>query len=364
MKRKILVLGALFMAMTLVVPAACAADGDDALMFSAYPLFNDTILETEYEKFRLTTENEKFKINSKSYFLLAQAEAGAEQAKGGDKAQMSGGELMKQISNPVGNLWMLVMQYDVTVRDIESFGDNQILHNFKFMPVMPVPLTDEWRLITRPVFQINAYNIPGSTPAGSTGLPDPPPPGAPVLPGGMYDTDFGLGDTIFLTAFSNSALKSAWQYGFGPTWIFPTATEDTLGARKWAVGPGGALVYMGGPGSFMAGALVQQWWSFAGPGNSDVSLMDIQYILKYRWTDTVSIGFAPNIQIDWENDQYQVPIGMGIDFMTKIGKVPMKVVVEAYYYVEQYDGFDEQVGLRLLFSPVLPAPKWAQKPLF
>ncbi len=296
---------------------------------------------------------------------LAQAEAGAEKAKGDNKAQMSDAEVSLQLNNPVSNLWQISMQNDMTIRDIKGGPDNQILNNFKFQPVMPIPLTDEWRVVVRPVFQLNAYNIPevASGPpvkGGPAGIPLPPV-GPPT---GSFSTDVGLGDTIFLTAFSNAPPKSKWQYGFGPTWIFPTATDDTLGARKWAVGPAAAAIYLGDPGSVIAGGLVQHWWSFGGPGDVDVNLTDIQYVLKYRVTDTFSIGFAPNIQYNWENDDWSVPVGGGLDFTVKIGKTLMKLAFEVHYHVETFEGFDNQWNFRLLLSPVLPAPKWAQKPLF
>ena len=274
--------------------------------------------------------------------LLAQA---SDQARPEGEAEMSDVEVAAQLNNPVGNLWQLVMQNDTIIRDIEGFGDNQVLNNFKFQPVMPIPLTDEWRVIVRPVFSLNAYDIPQVD--------------------GSFDTDFGLGDTVFLTAFSNSRLSSKWQYGFGPTWMFPTATDDTLGARKWAVGPGGALVYLGrGAGDVIVGGLVQHWKSFAGPGDADVNLTDIQYVFKYNVTDTFAVGFAPNIQYDWETDDLSLPVGGGLDWTLKIGGVHMKLAMEAHYYPVTFDGFDNQWNFRLLLSPVLPAPKWAQKPLF
>ena len=131
------------------------------------------------------------------------------------------------------------------------------------------------------------------------------------------------------------------------------------GGRPW-----GALIYLGPPGSVIAGGLVQHWWSFGGPGDVDVNLTDIQYVLKYRVTDTFSIGFAPNIQYNWENDDWSVPVGGGLDFTVKIGKTLMKLAFEVHYHVETFEGFDNQWNFRLLLSPVLPAPKWAQKPLF
>ena len=167
-----------------------------------------------------------------------------------------------------------------------------------------------------------------------------------------------------LTAFSNSDPKDKWQIGFGPTWTFPTATEPTLGARKWAVGPAFAALYLGGPKDFIAGGLVQHWWSFAGSGSESVNLTDIQYVLRYRATDTFSVGFGPNIQYDWDADDWSIPVGGGFDITTKIGEMPVRFAIEAFYYVDEFEGFENQYGIRLLFTPVIPAPEWASKPMF
>ncbi len=257
---------------------------------------------------------------------------------------MSEAELSKQISNPVGALWLLFFQHDITVRNVEGAGDNQVLHNFKFQPVTPIALTDEWRLISRPVIQINGFDVPQAD--------------------GTFDTDMGLGDTILLQLFSNSDPSGQWMTGFGPTWIFPTATDPTLGGDEWAIGPAALVVYLGPPGGIIAGAVVQSWFSFAGSGDESVNLMDFQPIFRYRATETLNIGFAPNIQYDLAEEDWSIPVGLGFDITTKIGNLPIRFGMEAYHYVDEFDGFDNQWGIRLFFVPVVPAPTWASTPLF
>ena len=131
-----------------------------------------------------------------------------------------------------------------------------------------------------------------------------------------------------------------------------------------SVGPAFAAIYLGGPGDFIAGGLIQHWWSFAGPGDIDVNLTDIQYVLRYRFTELSSIGFGPNIQYDWDADDWSIPVGGGLDFTTKIGEMPVRLAFEVFYYVDEFQGFENQYGFRLLFTPVIPAPAWASKPLF
>ncbi len=52
------------------------------------------------------------------------------------------------------------------------------------------------------------------------------------------------------------------------------------------------------------------------------------------------------------------------DTLIKIGPLPVKIGLEAYYYVERDDDFGPKFQLRFLFVPVLPAPAWSRRPLF
>ena len=68
---------------------------------------------------------------------------------------------------------------------------------------------------------------------------------------------------------------------------------------------------------------------------------------------------APNIQIDWNqrgSDRFSVPIGGGIDHMTKWGNTPVRLGIEAYYYVEQNDQFGPDWAIRFFIIPVIANP--------
>lgn len=87
----------------------------------------------------------------------------------------------------------------------------------------------------------------------------------------------------------------------------------------------------------------------------------------YRLSEETNIGFCPNITADWTADSDQrwtVPVGLGFNTMTKIGPLPVKVGVEAYYYVEKSDNFGPDMGLRFIFSPVVPKPGFSKIPIF
>ena len=165
-----------------------------------------------------------------------------------------------------------------------------------------------------------------------------------------------------MTSFSNHT-KPPWIFGFGPTFMFPTATDEALGTEKWAVGPSVLGFYVGK--KWIIGGVVQHWWSYAGKGDRDaVNLTDLQYVVRYRLTPETNIGFGPNIQYDWDNDELTLPVGLGGDTLIMLGKLPVKVGAEFYYYVDKPDDFGPEWTVRFLFVPIIPSPEWSKKPLF
>jgi hypothetical protein len=267
----------------------------------------------------------------------------------GEEADL--GEIAKQTNNPVGSLWMLFFQYDATISE-DATGRQRESHSTKFQPVMPFQLTQEWKVITRPVIPIHTQ----------TEVFDGPVHG--------WDCESGIGDIVLLSLFSWAPVetpkksKSNLVWGIGPTWSFPTATEDLLGTEKWSVGPAATVFYLGE--KWIVGAIWQNWFSFAGEGDRDqVSLTDFQYIVRYRPTPTTSIGMTPNIQRDWtRGDGWSVPVGLGGDITFKIGKMPIRIGAEAQYYLVQPDNFGAEWNFRVFIIPIIPAPDWANQPLF
>ncbi len=116
------------------------------------------------------------------------------------------------------------------------------------------------------------------------------------------------------------------------------------------------------------GTVVQHWRSVnEDKDRNRVNLTDIQYVGRYRYSKDTNIGFAPNIRYNWEGasgNRWTIPVGLGFDTMIKLGPLPTKVGIELYKYIEQPDEFGPEWQLRLIFSPVVPAPKWTQKALF
>ena len=270
-------------------------------------------------------------------------------------------EIAEAINNPLSHLYLLWIQNDTSwwSGDItDKFDeDDKVMNTTLIQPIMPMQLTEDWKMIVRPIIPINSFDsiagfdVSEDEQEGPLGL--------------KFERKTGLGDIVLWTAFSNNYTPPD-IFGFGPTIMMDTASDDSLGTGKWSAGPMGLAFHIGE--KWIYGAVAQHWWSFAGDSERDnVNLTDIQPVLRYRLTPETNIGMAPNIRGNWNNDsddRWSIPLGLGVDTLVKLGPLPVKIGLEAYYYVEQPDAFGPDWQLRLLFVPVIPSPGWSKTPLF
>ena len=59
-------------------------------------------------------------------------------------------EVNKELSNPISSIWALQLQQNTYWL---NKPDRNVV-NLQFQPVLPLALTEDWNLITRPVFQV------------------------------------------------------------------------------------------------------------------------------------------------------------------------------------------------------------------
>ncbi|UCD52002.1 MAG: hypothetical protein JSW27_05055 [Phycisphaerales bacterium] len=253
-------------------------------------------------------------------------------------------------NNPVSDAWLLITQNDLTFIDGDATSGTEVRERLSFQPVLPVPIFDgEWNLVTRPVFQF--YDAPLD---GDLGAADP-----------FGDRTAGMGDTVLFSLLAPNR-DDGFIWGVGPTFIFPTATDDVLGQEKWQAGPAALLVNLGtehggwGWNHFNIGVLAQHWWDFDGDDDRpDTSQTDIQYFINWRKNETQLIGMTPNIQIDWEkdgSDRFSIPIGLGTIGFIKVGNTPVRWGLEFQYYVMQPDPAGPLINLKAFIAPVKANP--------
>jgi hypothetical protein len=198
-------------------------------------------------------------------------------------------ELAKKAQNPIANLISLPLQNNLNfgygAKDAPHSSSTQYVLNIQ--PVVPVEITDELNLITRPIIPVLRQ-------------PD-------LIDGG--DT-WGLGDIQLQTFLSPSKLDKP-IFGIGPVFQFPSATNgEKLGTEKWSAGPGAVALIM--PGKWVIGGLINNLWSFAGDSDrEDVNLMTVQPFVNYNFEKGWYVSTSPIVTANWEaddDDTWTVPL--------------------------------------------------------
>jgi len=151
----------------------------------------------------------------------------------------------------------------------------------------------------------------------------------------------GLSDLVL---FDLVVFDKPWgRWGIGPVLLAPTATDEAIGADKWAIGP--AVGFVARSNKLMWGLFNQNLFSFAGDSDrEDVNVSILQPIVNYSLPDRWSIGTSEmNVTYDWERDAWTIlPLGVKLARLVKFGKLPV-----------QFAG-----GYEYNFADDYAAPKW------
>ena len=284
------------------------------------------------------------------------------------------------MDNPLGNVAMLFTQFDMYQLKDPKSGRTEDKYNYMGIAQFPKGLGENWNLINRVVWNVpsmplsqnkidRAGNLPSSQ-YGSFQGDTLAPTTSPVLPIDLFSgRTTGFGDMFYVGLFSPKKPidmgKGKFVWGAGFDIMAPTASEEILGTGKWGAGPSALGVYLGP--KWKVGALVQQYWDFAGDSDRDnVNLMNLQYFYMYSLNETTSVGAAPNIIANFEQsggNKWTVPIGLGIDKTINIGKVPVRFGIEAYYSaIKPDDVVGTEWNYRFYMIPAAPSAlfKWMQ----
>ena len=243
----------------------------------------------------------------------------------------SASELNRKLTNPVSSIWSISNQFNNF-----ELNNGQWSNNWNFQPVMPVSLTKDWNLITRPVMPF--YNIvPHETASG------------------QFERAAGLGDLALLELLS-PAHSGNWVLGAGPTAIFPTAISGFTGQGKWQLGPSMVVGYL--TKQFFIGVFPQQWWSIGGQhGRLDTNQMNLQPIATVFFGEGWSIGYSGNILADWNapsEDVWTVPIGLGLGKVVKFGRLPVKIQLAVQYMPVHPRISGQEWNVQVSITPVMP----------
>jgi hypothetical protein len=262
--------------------------------------------------------------------------AAAERSVGGDgrsgaapsDGQANAADLAQKLQNPVADLISVPLQNNWDF----GIGPADAMRYFvNIQPVIPVSLTTEWNLIIRTIMPVIYAESP---------VPD-------------GDNKAGLGDITQSFFFSPKApTRGGWIWGVGPVFLYPTATDDALGAEKFGLGP--TAVVLKQEHGWTYGMLVNHIWSVAGNGSrNDVSATFMQPFLTYTTKKFTTFGINTETTYDWEHHQGTVPINWFVQQLLKIGKLPIAFQVGVRYYADKPDGGPDW-GLRFVTTLLFP----------
>ena len=244
--------------------------------------------------------------------------------------QGSNADLAQELSNPLADLMTIPIQMNYD-GDIGPREDGWKLQT-NIQPVIPVDLNENWNIITRTIIPVvNQEDI--FPEAGS---------------------QFGLGDinlSLFISPQNSSGEGITW--GIGPVLLFPSATDDLLGAEKWGAGP--TAVALTVRGQWTVGMLANHIWSYGGDSDrDDISNTFIQPFAAYTWPSAWTVSLQSETTYNWETEKWSVPINLGVTKLVNWGKLPVSLQAGVGYWLESPETGPDGFRFRLQATFVLP----------
>ncbi len=257
------------------------------------------------------------------------------------------GNLAADARDPTASVLSLQLQYWNTTEFHGISGADQ--GTIVLRPVIPYKLAGQAH-ISRLTLPVVTHGPDVDYVDNSEGTLGNPPPGyVPTADKG------GLTDITWLDLFIHPFSKGRW--GLGPVVVFPTATDDALGAGKWQVGPAGVVIAKAG--NLQYGVLSQWFFSVAGDDDrDDINLFSMQPFASYGLKNGWSVGTSDmSYNYDFENDRWSsLGLGARLEKLVMIGKYPTRLYGEAEYNFAD-DAIGPEVTYRFMISPLLPMKK-------
>ena len=243
-------------------------------------------------------------------------------------------------------------------------------------PILPIGLTEDWNLITRPIvpivsapkFDVSERRYGDCPPNCNSDDPDD------IQSSISSDRETELGDITMWSMVSpvdppKLPDGSNFIWGLGPSFRFPTATEDQFGSEKWSIGPSNVLLRLAPPeGRFTFGLFQQHHFSIGGEGNRDsVRTSQFQPIYWYKLTDdgAWSIGGMPITTVNWKagnDNKLTLTADLTINRTMFIGPMPVRFIAGFNFSIVRPEDYGQRWMFKFAVSPVIP--RLVREPIF
>jgi hypothetical protein len=147
----------------------------------------------------------------------------------------------------------------------------------------------------------------------------------PTGQGSQTRTEFGDMQLFDLVVVPWPGRGSGLVMGFGPIFVFPTATDERAGQGAWQVGPAFAAIYKGIPG-ILLGCLIQNPISFAYTSSDRPALSTLvvqPIILKHLWRGLYVKSADASWAFGWRKGApTTLPLSLGLGYVIRRGELP------------------------------------------
>lgn len=243
---------------------------------------------------------------------------------------MSADETAKQLANPNTPLASLTLKNQWTHWGGDLPGaDGVDSGTLLFQPSFPFPISETDSIFLRPAFPY-LLDQPVVDAAGNVG------------------TKSGFGDMGLDFAFGRTS-KEGLLTAAGVVAGIPIGS-DSLSSDTWTAGP---ELFVGKiTKSSVLGFFATHQWDVSGP--RDTSLSTIQPIITFLPGGGWAIGSAGTLSYNWEAEQWTIPLQMQVSKTVKFGSTPVKLALEANYYIEKADALGQEWMIGVNITPVVP----------
>jgi hypothetical protein len=246
--------------------------------------------------------------------------------------------LARELSNPVGSLASLVFQgtYNVWGGSIPGSSD-QGSSTLVFMPTLP--------------FSVGGGNL--------IVRPSLPFVGAPYIDeSDNWDKKQGFGDIVLMANWGRKE-DSGLLWSVGAVTVFPTASDDLLGADQWQLGPAGILGYLAPWG--VIGGLWQHYFGLNEPdGDGEkVNKGTLQIFYWFSLPGGWQVGGSPLTTANYVQAQdvdFSLPLNLGVAKTVMVGSTPLKMTLQGQYFVTRPETLGPDWGVFFQVTPVVRVP--------
>lgn len=278
----------------------------------------------------------KIKLTFLIFFTFIFIGTAQETQENGD--QNDADAVAKKLANPNAVLGFFSLPIDYTHfnGDLPGAG-SQNAFRISLQPSLPKPLGTGTNLFVRPLIPLIVTQ--------------------PVFEGSGFDSvGAELGDIGFDVAVGHT-WPSKWLTLVGMVGSAPSATLPILGARQWTLGP---EVFVGKTTKWgFFGVLATQSWGLSSSPDKDFSVTGGQYFYTVNLGNAWQIQAQPTYSYNHNGasgNKLALPLGTGLAKTLILGKMPLKLGLQYWYYVESPDSFGPQHQIRFSISPVIPLP--------